>query len=258
MGGFLKSIFGSPASRGPRDGFNWIVPELNIEMIWVNPGIFAMGSLPDEDGRSDGETLHNVKISRGFWIGKYQITQGQYEALTGVNPSQYKIAGIDAPVERVTWNEASEYCAKLTSIERDARRLPEGCAYALPTEARWEYACRAGSRGAFGGNGVLADMGWYYDNSEIKTEHTVGKKRPNDWGIYDMHGNVCEWCEDWMGPYPKEDVVDPTGPKTGHEKILRGGSHCSIPRYCRSAMRFADYPGGRQDDLGFRITLSPG
>jgi formylglycine-generating enzyme required for sulfatase activity len=257
MSGFLQALFGSPVLKRPRDFHPWIVPELDLEMIWINAGSFTMGSPESEEGRSEGETIHVVKLTRGFWLGKYQVTQGHYEALTGTNPSQYKTAGLDAPVERVSWAQASEFCAKLSARERAAKRLPAGYEYALPTEAQWEYACRAGTSGAYGGSGVLGDMGWYYDNCESKSEQPVGKKRPNAWDLYDMHGNVCEWCADWMGPYQKEEAVDPTGPKTGSAKILRGGSYCSIPRYCRSAIRFSDYPSSHQDDLGFRLSLRP-
>ena len=257
MGGFLQALFGSSAPRGPSEYYAWTVPGLNIEMVWISSGSFMMGSPVDEEGRSDGETLHNVKLTQGFWIGKFPLTQSQYEAFVGTNPSMSKLGGINSPVEKVSWNEANEYCAKLTTIERKAKRLPAGYVYALPTETQWEYACRAGSKGAYGGNGVLDDMGWHYDNSDIKSEHPVGQKRPNDWNVYDMHGNVCEWCADWLAPYPKEDVVDPVGPREGTEKVLRGGSHCSISRYCRSAMRFGDFPGNRLDDLGFRIALRP-
>ena len=255
IGGLFDTLFGIQPVRGPCPTLPWTVPEIGIEMMWIEPGGFMMGSPLGEDGRSDGETAHLVSLTRGFWLGKYQVTQGQWTALVDANPSSYKTCGPDAPVERVRWVEAMEFCARLTKIEKKARRLPAGYEYCLPTEAQWEYACRAGTTGPYGGTGNLGDMGWFHDNAEGKTEMPVGKKQPSAWGLYDMHGNVCEWCADWFGPYQATAVVDPTGPEKGAARVLRGGSYCSIARYCRAAIRFSDFPSNRLDDLGFRIAL---
>jgi formylglycine-generating enzyme required for sulfatase activity len=157
-------------------------------------------------------------------------------------------------VEQVSWNDAVEFCRKLTDRERAAGRLPEGYVYTLPTEAQWEYACRAGTTGAYAGD--LGAMGWYKDNSG-STTHPVGQKRANAWGLYDMHGNVWEWCLDWKGDYPSGNVTDPTGPSSGSHRIVRGGSWINAALYARSANRLWFSPGFRRNFLGFRVALAP-
>jgi len=192
---------------------------------------------------------------KGYWLGKTELTQGQWEALMGSNPANLKNAGRDAPVEQVSWDDAMQFCRKLTERERQAGRLPEGYEYTLPTEAQWEYACRAGTTGDYAGN--LDAMAWYNQNSG-NTAHPVAQKQPNAWGLYDMHGNVWEWCRDWKADYPGGSVRDPTGPSSGSSRVSRGGSWYADADagLCRSAVRLGDGPGLRDFSQGFRFALS--
>jgi formylglycine-generating enzyme required for sulfatase activity len=159
----------------------------------------------------------------------------------------------------ISWTEATRFCERLTEQERRAGRLPKGFRFALPTEAQWEYACRAGSTGAFAGTGDLAGMGWYKDNSggEFGELHPPAQKQPNAWGFYDMHGNVWEWCADWYDDYPTRAVTDPSGPRSGVRRVRRGGSWDGTAARCRSASRDGSVPAGRLDNLGFRLALRP-
>ena len=229
--------------RGPEEGQAWAVPELNLEMAYIRPGTFQMG---------EGSGAHQVTLTKAYWLGATEVTQGQYDAIVGTNPSYFK--GTDLPVEQVTWYEALEFCRKLTERERTAGRLPEGYEYTLPTEAQWEYACRAGTTGDYAGN--LDEMAWCDQNSD-GTTHPVRQKRANAWGLHDMHGNVWEWCLDWYGDYPGGSVRDPTGPASGSERVFRGGSWGFTARLCRSAYRGSVAPGGSGDYVGFRLALAP-
>ena len=161
--------------------------------------------------------------------------------------------GSQYPIYYVSWIDAIEFCRKLTERERRAGRLPEGYKYTLPTEAQWEYTCRAGTTGKYAGNGNLEDMGWYSRNSGNST-HPVGQKTSNAWGLYDMHGNVWEWCLDWYGDYPTGSVTDPTGPVSGSSRVLRGGYWNLSAWYSRSAYRYYD-PLYRNFHFGFRVVL---
>jgi len=245
-----------------------IVPlsdDVNLDMIWIEPGTFLMGSPEDELGRYDNEVQHEVTLTRGYWLGKYEVTQAQYEAVTGKDPSYNK--GSDLPVEQVNWAEAKEFCAKLTAIEKAAGRLPEGYEYTLPTEAQWEYACRAGTTTALNNGKNLSDakqcpemdeVGWYWYNSEIngrRVTHPVGQKLPNAWGLYDMHGNVNEWCLDWYGDYPTSAVTDPMGAVTGWSRVIRSGSWNNNANNCSSAFRSYTAPDNRSGGIGFRVAL---
>ena len=204
-----------------------------MEMVWCPPGTFMMGSpVPDlfgkggEDERSNDETQHQVTLTKGFWMAKYEVTQLQWVSVMNNNPSEHK--GEIFPVESLRWDACQEFCKK-TGLS-------------LPTEAEWEYACRAGSTGAYAGTGRLEDMGWYAKNSIVsdnigRTTHRGGKKKPNAWGLYDMHGNVEEWCADWYGTYPDGAVTNPTGAASGERHVLRGGAFDGDPRHCRSAHR---------------------
>ena len=235
-----------------------------FRMIGSEPGTFLMGSPKDELGRRSSETQHEVTLTKAYWLGKYEVTQTQYEAVMGTNPSEFK--GADLPVDLVSWDDAMEFCAKLTAIEREAGRLPEGYEYTLPTEAQWEYACRAGTTTALNSGKDLSDMyecpevdevGWYVGNSDGMT-HPAGQKLPNAWGLYDMHGNVREWCSDCYGDYPTEAVTDPVGPETGEYRVVRGGSYGSEAFICRSAYRGYYYPSYYYYfNIGFRVALSP-
>ena len=230
--------------------------DISMDMVWCPAGTFTMGSPSGELGRWDNETQHSVTISHGFWIGKYGVTQAQYKTVMGNNPSYF--SGDNNPVECVRWYDAMSFCEKLTAQEKAAGRLPEGYEFTLPTEAQWEYACRAGTTTAFN-NGTnipteeqrwdepcpnLDPIGWYWYNSG-STTHPVGQKRPNNWGIYDMHGNVWEWCLDWYPGYE------------GSDRVIRGGSWSFNAAGCRLAYRSFSNPGCFWSYGGFRVALSP-
>ena len=221
---------------------------VKMEMIYVAPGSFTMGSPETEDGRSDKETQHRVTLTKGYWLGKYEVTQRQWESVMGENPSQFN--GANRPVEKVSWEDCQRFIAK---VDATARQQFGGGAR-LPTEAEWEYACRAGTTGRYGGNGNLDDVGWHCENSGSET-HPVGRKKPNNWGFYDIHGNVLEWCQDWYGDY-QVNANNPQGPVSGVNRVLRGGSWNLDVRSCRSATRDGDFPGSRCSSNGFRLCCS--
>jgi formylglycine-generating enzyme required for sulfatase activity len=227
-----------------------MIRDLGLEMLPISPGRFAMGSA--SGGLDHERPVTQVTISRPFWLGKTEVTQAQWEALMGSDPSNFK--GANLPVEQVTWDEAMAFCQKLTERERAAGRLPEGYAYTLPTETQWEYACRAGTTGDYAGH--LDTMGWYDANSGNST-NPVGQKQANAWGLHDMHGNVWEWCLDWYGNYPGGSVTDPSGPGSGSHRVIRGGSWLPFAVNCRSAFRFMITPDIRENSLGFRVALTP-
>lgn len=219
----------------------------NIRMVFVRikAGSFCMGS---EDAESDERPIREVTISRGFWMGKTEVTQGEWKALMGVNPSTYK--GDQLPVENVSWEQSREFIKKL-----DAGQL-RGRTAALPTEAEWEYACRAGttSKWSFGEEeSKMGDFGWFKENSGRKT-HGVGEKMANPWNLNDMHGNVMEWCEDWYGEYTAGKVTDPRGAVAGSERVVRGGNVVLGARSCRSAFRNR-FPPEFRHYMGFRVVL---
>ena len=215
-----------------------------MEMIYCAPGSFMMGSPEDEEGRYDDETQHKVTLTRGFWLGKYPVTQSQWKSVMGGNPSDFK--GDANPVDSVTWDDCKEFIKKINSRFNFTARFP--------TEAEWEYACRAGTEGAYSGTGDLDDMGWYDGNSDGRT-HPVGEKEPNAWGFHDMHGNVYEWCGDWYGSYPHGVVTDPEGPSSGGNRVLRGGCWIDFAGLCRSAFRVSRDPGDGSYDVGFGFRL---
>ena len=200
---------------------------------------------------SSDEVEHEVVLSRGFFLAETKCTQGQWEMVMGSNPSNFK--GRGRPVEQVSWEEAVEYCRKLTMQQRGEGVLPEGWEWRLPTEAEWEYAARAGTTGAR--HGELDAIASHGRNSGNKT-HEVKGKQANAWGLYDMIGNVSEWCGDWYGSYPAGSVTDPTGPSSGSFRVGRGGSWSSVARLARSADRRGYGPGHRYGNLGFRPALS--
>ena len=221
-----------------------------LDLVRIHAGSFLMGSPMTEVGRSSMEMQHRVTITKGFWMGKYLVTQEQWEAVMGRNPSCFQKGG-DYPVEQVSWEDAMEFCKKLNRC--DAIPKFKGYHFDLPTEAQWEYACRAGTTGAY--DGSLDWIAWYNANSDSST-HPVGKKKPNAWGLYDMHGNVEEWCRDWHGFY-QGDATDPAGPPTGVLRVGRGGGWQSGMDRCRSAVRSNFSPENRLNSLGFRIALVP-
>ena len=196
-----------------------------------------------EPNRDDGEIQHKVTLTRGFWMLETPVTQAMWEDIVETYPCHF--SGKDLPVEQVSWDDCQEFCKKLS------KKL--GLTVSLPTEAQWEYACRAGTTGAYAGN--LGKMGWYSSNSRRKT-HPVGQKKPNAWGLYDMHGNVWEWCQDWYGLYSASPTSDPTGPNSGSYRVNRGGGWGDGAQCCRSAIRFRTSPDSRCNDLGFRPVLA--
>jgi len=229
------------------------IADLKLDLIWVDPGTFVMGSPPEEPERhpSEGPPV-TVTLTQGFWLGKTEVTQAQYEAIAGINPSHFKEAGQDAPVDEVSWIEAAAYCEKLTERERAAGRLPEGYAYMLPTEAQWEYAYRAGTTGFYPGSPDA--MAWTAENSGATT-HPVAQRQANAWGFFDMGGNILEWCADWFGDYPRGAVTDPKGPSSGSFRMARGGSWRTAARVTRSAARAGGSAGRHDYTLGFRLAL---
>ena len=218
---------------------------------WVPSGRFTLGSPLIEPGRDPDEVQHEVVLTRGFFLGETECTQGQWEKVMGGNPSHFR--GSERPVEHVSWGEAEEYCRKLTAKQRVDGILPLGWEWRLPTEAEWEYAARAGTTGAR--YGELDAIAWWSGNSGNQT-HPASQKAANAWGLHDMMGNVWEWCSDWSGDYLIGSVTNPTGPSSGSCRVYRGGSWNDDARDARSAYRFRYFPGLRRYSLGFRPALS--
>jgi formylglycine-generating enzyme required for sulfatase activity len=219
------------------------VNSIGMEFVLVRAGKFRMGSNAYEDAKP----IHEVTIAGPFYLGKYEVTQGEWKAVTGSNPSRFE--GDDRlPVENVSWDDCQEFIAKLNGRK-------DGYAYRLPSEAEWEYACRAGTTGDYAGE--LDEMAWYRNNSGNKT-HPVGKKKPNAWGLYDMHGNVWEWCQDRYHKNYNGAPTDGTAWEAGsdNERILRGGSWCDSAYYCRSANRLCNSPVVRDNYVGFRLVAA--
>ena len=220
------------------------------EMVRIPPGSFVMGS--PRGGGDDERPVTRVTLTTAFSLGKTQVTQRSWMAVMGSNPSAFK--GESLPVERVSWDDAMEFCRKLTTLERSAGRLPSGYVYTLPTEAQWEYACRAGTTGDYAGE--VQAMAWSAENSG-DTTHVVATKQANAWGLHDMHGNVWEWCADWYADkLPGGSVSDFKGAASGSNRVNRGGSWGIDAADCRSAVRLGYSPGNRGGSLGFRLALS--
>ncbi len=220
--------------------------------VWIPPGRFIMGSPDDEPDRSMVESRRTVTLSEGFWLSNHEVTQAEYAAVMGGNPSYF--IGAELPVEQVSWSDAVSYCQRLTELGRAVGRITTQQAYRLPTEAEWEYAARAGTtEGRYGELGAIA---WHSGTSESKT-HTVMGKEPNEWGLHDMIGNVWEWCGDWYGDYEGEVVTDPVGPSLGSNRVIRGGGWLDGASDSRAARRGKLMPVGRGADLGFRPALAP-
>ena len=266
-----------------------ITNSIGMKLVLIPKGTFQMGSLVSEEGHEKNEHLHEVTISKDYYLGVTEVTQGQYEKVIKTNPSYYqkekirKKSSLMYPVEFVSWDDAVAFCKNLSELPEEKKA---GRIYRLPTEAEWEYACRAGSTTAysFGANSKsLGDYAWFADNSGSKKldssdlsnwsknnpreyldavtsagclPHPVGEKNPNAWGLYDMHGNVLEWCSDFYGAYPEGAVSDPSGPKEGLNRMIRGGSWISDAGKCRSAYRQGNAPGEYYSNIGFRVALS--
>jgi formylglycine-generating enzyme required for sulfatase activity len=223
---------------------------LNLEMVWVSAGTFQMGS-NDSEASSDENPVHTVNLN-GFWLGKYEVTQRQYEALMGTN-LLLRFKGPDNPVETVSWEDAVTFCRKLSQAT--------GKTYTLPSEAQWEYACRAGStaKWCFGSDErQLGEYAWHDANSNYQT-HRVGQKRWNAWGLYDMHGNVWEWCQDWYHDSYSGSPTDGSSweTPTGRFRVIRGGYWFFRAANCRSAGRYGGPPDGRFNFVGFRLARTP-
>ena len=239
-----------------------ITNSIGMKLVLIPKGTFMMGSPESEKGRNENETQHEVTISKDYYLGVHEVTQAQYEKVIGKNPSHFQGAIVgnenaDLPLENVSWDEAVEFCKKLSELPEEKKA---GRVYRLPTEAQWEYACRAGSKTAYSFDdeeGLLPVYGWFIRNSSQRT-HTVGLLEPNAWGLYDMHGNVWEWCSDWHEEYPKGAVSDPSGPREGSGRVSRGGGWGLVAAFCRSASRNWYDPSFRDNrDNGFRVALSP-
>jgi formylglycine-generating enzyme required for sulfatase activity len=225
-----------------------------MKFAWISPGSFLMGSLPTEKMRENNESRHKVTLSKGFYMGVYPVTQEQWQAVMGNNPSHFK-GERNLPVDSVSWDDCQGFIKKLR--EKDTKP------YRLPTEAEWEYACRAGTTTPFHfGETITSDQANYdgrktYGNGKkgVNRNRTtpVGSFPPNAWGLYDMHGNVWQWCQDWYGNYPLNEVVDPQGPHAGDVRVMRGNSWFDGPQLCRSALRGRSGPGYRDYTRGFRI-----
>ena len=296
----------SSNAQNPKEVTN----SIGVRLLLIPKGSFQMGSTPEEKGSDDDEKQHSVTITHDYYLGVFEVTQAQYKKVMGKNPSYFqgnnvatripakkhpetgrtieeeKIIPVNTdnhPVEFVSWEEAVEFCKRLSDLPEEKKA---GRVYRLPTEAEWEYACRAGTKTAysFGADrNVLKDFDWFGDNSggkiinsdriweksredvDIYIEkllenggktHPVGTKKANPWGLYDMHGNVCEWCSDWYGNYPKQAITDPIGPKLGSYRVGRGGSWGDGAAFCRSAFRCWGAPSDRDGLLGFRVALS--
>ena len=221
---------------------------ISFKMLAISGGSFEMGS---NDGDSDEKPIHEVSVSN-FQLGETEVTQALWRAVMGQDPPELYFKGCDdCPVERVSWNDIQEFLQKLNSLTKKN--------YRLPTEAEWEYAAGGGSstRTKYAGTNSESELGeyaWYDSNSGGKT-HPVAKKRPNALGLYDMSGNVWEWCSDWKGDYPSGAQVNPKGPETGSYRVLRGGSWYDLAGLCRSAYRYNIIPSGRDGNRGFRLAL---
>jgi formylglycine-generating enzyme required for sulfatase activity len=260
----------------------WTLPELGLQLKRIPAGTFTMGSPKTEANRREDETQHEVTITKPFYMGAYEVRQKEFYdiMLPGFDHESWQYwrgplhAGaaynyrggggklrLDYPMECVTWQRAVTFCEKITAREKKAGRLPKGYVYRLPTEAEWEYACRAGARGPYNvkGDPKSKDFLKTFAHCAAGESTAVGRKKPNAWGLYDMHGNVYEWCLDWYGPYPAGKVADPAGPAKGRKRVGRGGCWTGgTGPFLRSASRYRFDPRVNfYAILGFRVVLAP-
>lgn len=241
--------------RDVPDVFEFEVNGVAQQMRWIQPGKFLMGSPETEPERCSNELQHEVVLTQGFWLADTACTQELWEAVIGENPSRFK--GAKRPVENVSFEDCERFLVKINQLRPDLELR-------LPTEAQWEYACRAGTKTPFSFGETITVEQVNYDGNYPYQGGEKGKNREetvdvkalpaNHWGLYEMHGNVLEWCSDWKGAYDRGRVVDPVGPKTGVKRVLRGGSWFNFARHCRSAYRYADHPGSRYYSFGFRLS----
>lgn len=234
--------------------------DLPNQFVRIQPGTFMMGSPASEPERSDNKKQHKVTLTKAFYMQKTEVTQAQWQAVTGENPSNFKNCGGNCPVEQVSWDDVQNFIKKLNQIT--------GKNYRLPTEAEWEYACRAGTTTPFSFGKCLSTDQANYDGDCPLKGCSKGKYRektvpvasfsPNDWGLYDMHGNVYEWCQDWFGNYPSGSVTDPGCFSSGSNRVIRSGGWANCAGGCRSASRHSHSPCNLYSNLGFRLVLPAG
>lgn len=249
----VVGIAGFAAADTPSGGFT---NGIGMEFVYIPAGTFLMGSPVDEFRRDDDENLHPVRLTRGFYMQVTEVSQRQWRTLMGADPSKYTYCGGDCPVDNVSWADVQIFIEKMN-------RADPGRTYRLPTEAEWEYACRADTTTPFYfGDQLHTDQANYNGNHPIpgsergvnrNTTLPVGSFPPNGYGLFDMHGNVYEWCSDWYGPYPQGLVTDPQGPQTGVSRVSRGGGMSSYARRCRSANRTKHLPSYQNFYIGFRL-----
>ncbi len=230
---------------------------VGMKFIWLAPGSFAMGSPEKEEGRGKDEVPHKVTLTKGIFLGVTTVTQEQWQAVMGNNPSHFK-GEKNLPVENVSWDDSQEFCKKLQAKDKKP--------YRLPTEAEWEYACRAGTTTPFSFGETLSSDQANFNGEEVYGKGKKGAYRahttpvasfpPNAWGLYDMHGNVWQWCQDWYGEYSPKDVVDPTGASTGEARVVRGGARYNSPTFCRCAQRHWYVPSYRGSYVGCRVCFT--
>jgi RNA polymerase sigma factor (sigma-70 family) len=230
---------------------------IGMKFVWIPPGSFIMGSPKSEPERLHDETQHKVTLTKGLYMGVYNVTQEQWQEIMGNNPSQFR-GKKNLPVGNVSWDECQEFCKKMKAKDKKL--------YRLPTEAEREYACRAGTTTAFHFGDTISTDQANYDGEGVYPGGTrgvnrdkplpVGSFQPNAWGLYDMHGNMVMWCQDWLGDYPHKDVIDPQGPEKGTQRVTRGGSYYGFPHYLRSAFRYGFEPDNRAQRVGLRVCFS--
>jgi formylglycine-generating enzyme required for sulfatase activity len=235
-----------------------ITNTIGMQFVLIPAGKFFMGSPSDEPERKNNEKQHEVRISKPFYLQTTEASQTQWKKVMGENPSSFKDCGENCPVEHVSWYMIQEFIIKLNKMESTNK-------YRLPTEAEWEYSCRAGTKTPyFTGDCISTDQANYHGNYTTKDcprgqyrRKTIkaGSFRPNAWGLYDMHGNVWEWCQDWYGEYPTGPITDPKGPDKAQYRVLRGGSWNVGAKVTRSAHRYWSYPGISGYDIGFRVAM---
>lgn len=241
---FAAALLCAPATQAAAKEEVWRSPATGIEFVRAPAGRFRMGSPAGESGRQADETQHEVAISRDFWISRYEVTQEQWlRVLIGSADNRSYFRGDSRPVDSVSWVLAQDFLHALNALE-------PGHGYRLPTEAEWEYACRAGGSGTAGDG----NAGWHLGDAGGET-HPAGKRKPNAWGLYDMLGNVAELCGDWYGAYPEGPATDPQGPASGKVRVARGGNWDAPASSVRCAFRGAALPAGRlgYSTIGFRV-----
>ena len=248
-------------AKGERKKLSGELIKLDQRFVYIQPGTFIMGSPPHEPGQIHDEKQHSVTLTKGFDMQTTEVTQGQWKAVMGNNPSYFKNCGDDCPVEQVSWNDVQEFIKELNF------RVGHGPTYRLPTESEWEYAARAGTDTPFSyGRCLSTDQANYEGSSPFpgcskekdrQSTIPVASLLPNPWGLYDMHGNVLEWCQDLIGNYPTEPVTNPTAESRGHGRVARGGDYARWAETCRSGRRDYYVPDTKKKVLGFRLVRNP-